>query len=120
LFTEPPQILPIPIPIPPPDATVISIGQPMETPVSLGTDVVIYCPTSGIDTPSIVWFKNGTMISTGGRFTISTVMIPGTAVTSVLSINGFQSGDVGTYSCRAINIAGTATGETTLEQRWCY
>jgi len=46
----------------------------------------------------------------------STVMISGTAITGVLTINDFQSGDVGTYSYRAINIAGTATRGTTLGQ----
>jgi len=117
LFTEPPQILPIPIPTPSPDATVVSTGQPMDTPVTSGTDVVIYCPTSGIDTPTIVWFKDGTMISTGGQFTISTILLSSTAITGVLTINDFQSGDVGTYSCRAVNIAGTAVGGTTLVQR---
>jgi len=116
LFTEPPQILPIPIPTPPPNATVVNTGWPMKTPVTPGNDVLIYCPTSGIDTPTIFWFKDGTLISTGGRFTISTILLSGTAITGVLSIDDFQSGDVGTYSCRAINIAGTAIGGTTLGQ----
>jgi len=43
-------------------------------------------------------------------------LLSGTAITVVLSINDFQAGDVGAYSCRAINIAGTPTGGTTLRQ----
>jgi len=37
----------------------------MKTLVTPGTDVV-YSPTSSIDTPTILWFKDGTVISTGG------------------------------------------------------
>jgi len=89
----------------------------MVTPVTPGTDVSIFCPSSGIDAPSIVWFKDGTMISAGGRFTIVTPTVPGVDAASVLRIDDFQSGDVGTYSCRATNIAGMANGETTLSER---
>jgi len=56
------------------------------------------------------------VIYTGERFAISTILLSGTAITGVLSIDDFQSGDVGTYSCRAVNIAGTAIGRTTLGQ----
>jgi len=65
-FTEPPQILPICIPALPPNTTVASTGWPMKTPVTPDTDVVVYCPTSSIDSPTILWFKDGTIISTGG------------------------------------------------------
>ena len=117
LSVEPPQILPIDIPTPPPDTTVVSTGQPMVTPIVTGTDVEIYCPTSGINTPGIVWFKDGTMITSGGRISITTTMLPGTAITGVLGISDFQPGDVGVYSCRANNVAGSAVGQTTLGER---
>lgn len=114
---EPPQILPIDIPTPPPDITVVSTGQPSVTSIVTGSNVNIYCPSSGVDRPVIVWFKDGTTITSGGRISITTTTLPDTAITGVLSINDFQPGDIGTYSCRSNNIAGVAVGETTLGER---
>jgi len=45
----------------------------------------------------------GTVISTGGQFTISITLLSGTcSYYCCLTINDFLSGGVGTYSCRAI------------------
>ena len=114
LSAEPPQILPIPIPTAPPGGTTVSTGMPAVTPITTGSSVTIYCPSSGIDTPTIVWFKDGTMVTSGGRFTISTTMLGTEPITSVLMIDNFQAGDEGTYSCSSTNRAGTANGETEL------
>ena len=116
MFAEPPQILPIPFPTPPPNEVTVSTGQPANTTITPGTDVTIYCPSSGITTPSIEWFKDGVMVVPGGRFTISTttVTLPYAVITSVLSIDDFQSADAGTYSCTANNIAGSDDGSTAL------
>ena len=114
LFAEPPQILPIPFPTPPPDGVTVSSGQPTNTTITPGTDVTIYCPSSGIDTPSIEWFRDGVIVVSGGRFTISTTTLPGAVITSVLSIDDFRSADAGTYTCTATNIVGSDDGNTTL------
>ena len=114
LFAEPPQILPIPFPTPPPGGVTVSTGIPSKTTITLGTDVTIYCPSSGINTPSIKWFRDGVMIVSGGRFTISETTLPGAVITSVLRIDDFQSADAGTYSCSANNIVGSDDGTVTL------
>ena len=114
LFAEPPQILPIPFPTPPPGEMTVSTGLPMNTTITLGIDVTIYCPSSGINTPSIQWFRNGLMVVAGGRFTISTTTLPGAVITSVLSIDDFQGSDAGTYTCTATNVVGSDDGGTTL------
>ena len=116
LSAEPPEILPIPIPTGPPGVTTVSTGIPSVTPISTGSSVTIYCPSNGIDTPTIVWFKDGTMITSGGRFTISTTMLGTEPITSVLMIDNFQTGDEGTYSCSSTNRLGSATGTTVLVQ----
>ena len=117
MSAEPPQILPIPIPTAPPGEISLTTGVPSVTNVDTGTSVTIYCPSSGIDTPSIVWSKDGSSITYDSRFTISTTQIGSEPVTSVLKIDNFQSGDVGTYTCTSTNRAGEATGSTELTQR---
>ena len=116
MSTEPPQILPIPIPTAPPGEISVTTGIPSVTPVDSGTPVTIYCPSSGTDYPTIVWAKDGTPITSGGRFTISTTQLGTEPVTSVLEIDDFQPGDVGTYTCTSTNRAGEDTGSTELTQ----
>ena len=116
LSTEPPQILPIRIPTALPGELSLSTGIPSVTHIDTGTPVTIYCPSSGIDTPTIVWAKDGTPITSGGRFTITTTQLGTEPVTSVLEIDDFQPEDVGTYTCTTINRAGEDTGSTELTQ----
>ena len=86
----------------------------MNTTITTGSSVTIYCPSSGIDTPSIEWFRNGMMVVAGGRFTVSTTRLPGAVITSVLTIDDFQPTDAGTYTCSSTNIVGSNDGSTTL------
>ena len=115
LFSEPPQILPIPIPTPPPGETTVSTGRPSNTSVETGTSVTIFCPSSGIDIPGIQWFRDGAMVVDGGRFRITTPRLAGAVITSALRIDDFQPAtDSGTYTCTSTNIVGLADGGTTL------
>ena len=116
LSAEPPQILPDPIPTAPPGEIALTTGVPSVTHVDTSTSVTIYCPSSGIDTPTIVWSKDGSSITSGGQFTISTTQLGSEPVTGVLEIDNFQPGDVGTYTCTSTNRAGEATGSTELTQ----
>ena len=56
-------------------------------------------------------------VTYGGRFTISTTQIGSEPVTSVLEIDNFQPGDVGTYTCTSTNRVGETTGSIELAQR---
>ena len=115
LLSDPPQILPIPFPTPPPGETTVSTGRPSNTTVENGTSVTIYCPSSGINTPGIQWFRDGIMIASGGRFTITRPLLVGAVITSALRIDDFQPAtDSGTYTCTSTNIVGMAVGGTTL------
>ena len=116
LSTEPSQILSIPIPTAPPGEISLTTGIPSVTHIDTGTPVTIYCPSSGIDTPTIEWSKDGITLTSGGQFTINTTQLGSEAVTSVLEIDDFQPGDVGTYSCTSTNRAGEATGSVELTQ----
>ena len=116
LSTEPPQILSIPIPTAPPGEISLTTSIPSVTHIDTGTPVTIYCPSSGIDTPTIVWAKDGMTITSGGRFTISTTQLGSEPVTSVLEIDDFQPRDVGIYSCTSTNRGGEVTGIVELTQ----
>ena len=114
---EPPQILPIPIPTAPPGEISVTTGVPSVTNVGTGTSVTIYCPSSGNDYPSIVWSKDGSSITSGGRITINTTHLGSEYVTGVLEIDDFQPGDAGTYTCTSTNRVGEAIGSTELIHR---
>lgn len=95
----------------------VSAGQPSNTNIDTGTTVTIYCPSSGVDTPSIVWLRDGVPVTSSGRFTISMTTLAGAVVTGVLIIDNFQPADAGTYHCTATNLVDSANGEVTLLQR---
>ena len=117
MSAEPPQILTIPIPTAPPGEISVTTGVPSVTNVDTGTSITVYCPCSGIDYPTVVWSKDGSSITSGGWFNISTTQLGSEPVTSVLEIDNFQPGDVGTYTCASINRVGEATGSIELTQR---
>ncbi len=69
--------------------------QPANLTVNAGDAVVFITTVSGVPTPDLQWFKNGTAI-------------PGEK-TSTLSINNARGSDIATYSLVASNAAGVAT-----------
>lgn len=117
LLAGPPRILPISIPTSLPGEMTASAGLSGNASVDIGTSVTIYCPASGVDTPSILWFRDGVPITSNDRFTISMATLTGAVVTSVLRISNFRPADAGTYQCTATNLVDSANGEVTLMQR---
>ena len=95
----------------------VSTGQQMNTAVDTGITVTIYCPSSGVDAPSIIWFKDDVPIISNRRVVISMATLIGAVVTGVLRIRNFRPIDVGTYRCTATNLIDSANGEVTLMQR---
>ena len=115
LSAEPPQILSISIPTPLPGEVAISICLPLDTTIDTGVSVSIYCPSSGVNTPSIVWSKNSVMIMSGSHLTITKTRLGTDTITSILRINNFQFDDAGDYTCTAINRVDLATGNIRLQ-----
>ncbi|XP_066269268.1 carcinoembryonic antigen-related cell adhesion molecule 5-like [Branchiostoma lanceolatum] len=74
------------------------------SPVFQGSTVQLTCETNDAGNPaaSFVWLKGGVAIATGPRHTYS-------PDGSVLTISNVQTGDGGSYSCRAENLAGSQT-----------
>jgi len=93
----------------------ISTGTPTNITVDTGMIVTIYCPVTGLDTPTIGWFKDGVMFTTGGRIRISTTTLPGADITSVVTIDGFEPSDAGTYQCTGTNVAGIDFREVSIQ-----
>lgn len=66
----------------------------------------------GIPEPQVTWYRDGKIISHGGRFTIT---IMGGSVT--LIVKSCRAEDSGLYKCEATNKSGTAgtTAQLTVE-----
>ena len=104
------------VPIPIPAHISVSTGTPTNLTVDTGTIVTMYCPVTG-DNPIIDWLKDDVTFSDGDhdRIMISTTTLPGADFTSVVTIDGFQPSDSGTYQCMAANTVGADIGEVTVK-----
>ena len=78
--------------------------------VNIGGNVTLYCPTTGIDTPSTRWLLNGTtIVSNHPRVVITNETVNGSILAVVLTINNINTSDLGTYTCVTSNSDGTDT-----------
>ena len=111
-YVDPPQFLPSLLETGESGYVAVSIGG-FKARISTGSVVVVYCNVTGIDIPSIEWFKDDTQISSGGKLSI-TRSSSHSHITEVLTINNFQPQDAGIYQCLATNIAGSVSGNITL------
>ena len=102
------------VPIPIPAHISVSTGTPTNLTVDTSTIVTIYCPVIG-DNPTIDWLKDDATFSEGDRISISTTTLPGADITSVVTIDGFQPSDSGTYQCMVANKVGVDIGEVTVK-----
>lgn len=72
-----------------------------------GTTATLQCTSTGIPIPAQSWTRNGIALS-GTRFQVS-----GDGRT--LMVSDVREGDEDTYSCHALNAAGTSSDNVTLE-----
>nr|XP_015222284.1 PREDICTED: uncharacterized protein LOC107079839 [Lepisosteus oculatus] len=79
----------------PPNVTV----SPAMTMVPLGSAVSFHCQASGNPSPSIVWYKQGQTVKTGGKITVGFNNV-------TLYISSLRAYDEGSYTCEATNIIG--------------
>ncbi|XP_065906698.1 uncharacterized protein [Dysidea avara] len=110
---DPSQILPSLLATPEPGQVVVSIGIHTEATVNTGATVFVYCNVTGVDTPTIEWFKDVILISNSTNFNISSTSSD-SYIIEVLTIDSFQPRDAGIYQCVATNIAGADSGNITL------
>ena len=77
-------------------------------PVSI--DHMIQCSFEGLPTPTVVWSRNGNMLTNGSNdITIAT----GNS-SSILTITTLAD-DSGSYTCMVSNLLGTVTASSTLQ-----
>ena len=79
--------------------------------IDQGETAVLTCDFGG-SPMAVQWFRNGAPIQNGGRFRTEQ-----TATGSTLTIMNVSASDTDTYSCQAINEAGTASESTILAVR---
>ena len=64
------------------------------------SDAVLQCSVTGSPTPEIRWLRNGTYVPSAD---------------GILALENVSRSDRDVYTCEATNLAGRATGSTTLD-----
>ena len=81
----------------------------MEAPVD--TDHIIQCTFEGVPTPTVVWSRDGNVLTDGSNdITIAT----GDS-SSTLTITTLTADDSGSYTCMVSNLLGNDTASSTLQ-----
>ena len=70
------------------------------------TTITIKCPVSGVPTPSVSWFKDGSPISQGERLSLTS--------NSSLVVNRAEMGDSAKYTCSVQSVFGKEDLSTTM------
>ena len=91
----------------------VSVGRSITDRIRNGSVVLVHCNVTGVNIPTIEWFKDDTVITTNSKLIISSSLY----VAEVLIISSFQPQDSGTYKCVASNVAGVASENITLESQ---
>ncbi|GCC29770.1 hypothetical protein chiPu_0008212 [Chiloscyllium punctatum] len=76
--------------------------------IGLGDTSVLECKTTGIPEPEVKWFKGDLELSPSNFLSIDSHQ-------GILKIQGTQDLDAGDYTCVAVNDAGRASGQVTLD-----
>ena len=79
-------------------------SPPQDQTVAESQSVIFTCKATGVPSPTIMWYKAGTIINTG--VTNSTL---GSSVQSNLTISSSDIDDGGMYMCVAVNKVGTSS-----------
>ena len=74
----------------------------------MGESVTFTCVVSGIPTPTVTWYHNGTQLSAGGVISISD---------NTLNISSLTVGHTGMYQCFANNVVGSTQRSWALQVR---
>ncbi len=72
-----------------------------------GHVIQVYCNATGFTAPTITWTKNGTEVSPDPPHIFIRTSVSG--LTSVLTIDHFNTSDDGAYLCSANGVSGSAT-----------
>ena len=90
-------------------------GDPIS--VSIGSRMTFTCTADGIPTPSLTWYRNGTLLTDSERWIITQTVGPGirseiptteSIMSNLTLVNIRESDDFSQLSCRADNRIGEA------------
>ena len=92
--------------------TAISTNQEVTSP----DPVSFNCTVDSYPSSSITWRHNGTeVLAAPPRVSITTVQVDNRTQESTLTLLNTTAEDIGTYSCSAVNIEGSANMTTELQ-----
>ena len=92
--------------------TAISTNQEVTSP----DPVSFNCTVDSYPSSNITWHHNGTdVLAAPPRVTITTVQVNNRTQESTLTLLNTTAEDIGTYSCSAVNIEGSANMTTELQ-----
>ena len=68
-----------------------------------GSEVTAQCYSTGKPQPTVNWYKDGTLLSNDGQFSVVETIINSTNVSSLLTIASLTESYEGTYTCFGSN-----------------
>ena len=86
--------------------TLTSVTTPGRV-VTLGSDAVLTCSHNGNPVPTVAWFKDGSVVRDGPKYSVSTV----SDTVNTLPIYNVQPADLTSYQCHLSNKRGSNVGE---------
>ena len=91
------------------DPPTILTSPPANSEASVNADHMIQCTFEGVPTPTVVWSRDGTMLTDGSTdITIATGDSSSTLTIITLTASG-------SYTCMVSNLLGTVTASSTLQ-----
>ena len=80
----------------------------------LGSEVIVVCNATGLPSPTVNWYKDGTLLITSDLVSVTQTNIGNTNISSELTISSLAVNHEGTYTCNGSNTFpnGTVTEST--------
>ena len=86
--------------------TITSVTTPSQV-VTLGSDAVLTCSHNGNPVPTVAWFKDGSVVRVGPKYSVS----PVSDTVNTLTIRNIQPADLTSYQCHLSNKRGNNVKE---------
>ena len=93
------------------DPPIMLLSPPTNSTVSMGMDHMIQCKFEGVPTPTVVWSRDGSVLTDGSN----DIAIATGDTSSTLTITTVMANETGNYTCMVSNLLGSATTSSLLQ-----